>query len=111
MRPDKFPKVNDVMLAEALRQLIPVAEFGVRSLKTDNAVMPFRRAEMILDMWARQDRQRKKQLGGPLPPMTRFSFTFFQDAKNPDPGQTVPSECERPRRKQRDKRKDAPAHQ
>lgn len=98
MRPGRFWKVNDVMLAEALRQLIPVAEFGVRALKTDKAVMPFRRAEMILDMWARQDRQRKKQLGGPLPSVARFHCAFFEDVKNPDTGQVVPAECERPKK-------------
>jgi hypothetical protein len=30
MRPDRFPKVNDVMLAEALRQIFPLAEQKAR---------------------------------------------------------------------------------
>jgi hypothetical protein len=100
-RPGRFPKVNDVMLAEALRQLIPVAEFGVRTLKTNNAVMPFRRAEIVLDMWVRQERGRVKTLGGSLPPTPRFEYQFFEDPNNPDPGQIVPAECQRPKRQRR----------
>lgn len=102
MRPDRFPKVNDVMLAEALRQLIPVAEFGVRSLKTTHAVRPFRRAEVVLEMWARQERGRLKKLEGSLPPSPCFDEAFFDPVK-PEAGQTVPAECERPRKQQRKK--------
>jgi hypothetical protein len=90
MHPDRFPKVNDVILAEALRQLIPVAEFGVRALKTTHAVGPFRRAETVLEMWTRQERGRLKKLGGPLPRFTRFEGPFFEDPANPEPGQIVP---------------------
>lgn len=72
MRPGRFPKVNDVMLAEALLELIPVAEGGVRVLETDDAVMTFRRAETILKMWTRQEKGRIKKLGGPLPPTVTF---------------------------------------
>lgn len=99
MRPGRFPKVNDVMLAEALRQMIPVAEFGVRALKTANAVGPYRRAETLLDMWVRQERGRLKKLGGELPQVVRFNCRFFEDNKNPDPGQIVPADCERPKEK------------
>ena len=98
MRPDRFPKVNDVMLAEAMRQLIPVAEFGVRALKTVRSVRPFRRAETMLNMWSRQERGRLKKLGGPLPPVPRFDYDFFEDPAHPDPGQIVPAECERPKK-------------
>ena len=99
MRPDRFPVVNDVMLAEALRQLIPVAEFGVRALKTVNAVRPYRRAGDVLEMWARQERGRRKKLGGPLPALPSFPYShFFEDPAHPDPGQIVPAECERPKR-------------
>jgi hypothetical protein len=62
LRPDRFPKVNDVMPAEALRQLLPVAEFGVRALKAKHAVAPFRRAEVALGMWTRQERGRLSRL-------------------------------------------------
>jgi hypothetical protein len=97
MRPGRFPKVNDVILAEALRQLIPVAESGVRASMTHNAVMAFRRAEMMLDMWTRQERGRIKKLGGPLPPIVRLEGPFNEDRNNPDPGQMIPEECERPK--------------
>jgi hypothetical protein len=33
MRPDSFPKVNDVMLAEAIRQLLPLAERSAKEIK------------------------------------------------------------------------------
>jgi hypothetical protein len=36
MRPCRFPKVNDVMLAEALRQLLPVASYGMASTSVTN---------------------------------------------------------------------------
>jgi hypothetical protein len=97
MRPGRFPKVNDVILAEALRQLIPVAESGVRASMTHNAAMAFRRAEMLLDMWARQERGRIKKLGGPLPPIVRLENVSPEDPNNPDPGQTIPADCERPK--------------
>jgi hypothetical protein len=97
MRPARFPKVNDVILAEALRQLIPVAESSVRASKTHNAVMAFRRAEMMLDMWTRQERGRIKKLGGPLPPIVRLEGPFDEDSNNPDPGQIIPADCERPK--------------
>lgn len=103
MRPDRFPIVNDVVLAEALRQLIPVAEFGVRALKTENAVGPYGRATMMLEMWARQERGRIKKLGGPVPRGSGFHFKFFEDPNNPDPGQIIPEECERPKRPRRKK--------
>ena len=100
MRPDRFPKVNDVMLAEALRQLIPVAESGVRVLKTTRAVRCFRRAELALEMWTRQERGRAKKLDGPLPPRPRpFEGDFLDDPANPDPGQTIPAECSRRKKK------------
>ena len=105
MRPDRFPKVNDVMLAEALRQLIPVGEFGVRALKTDNAMGPYRRAQVVLEMWTRQERGRDKKLGGPLPVSPRFEYRFFEDPVKPEPGQIVPPECERPRKPARRGRK------
>jgi hypothetical protein len=97
-RPDRFAKVNDVMLAEALRQLLPVAETGVRKLKTANAVAPFRRAEVVLQMWARQERGRLKKLDGPLPTSPELNFKFREDRKNPDPGQKIPPECSRRRK-------------
>lgn len=100
-RPDRFPKVNDVMLAEALRQLLPVAEIGVRSERTNGNVGPFRRAELMLRMWTRQERGRAKKLGGPIPPSNEMNFNFTDDPANPDRGQTVPAECERPKRSKR----------
>jgi hypothetical protein len=99
MRPDRFPKVNDVMLAETLRQLIPVAEFGVRSLKTTHAIRPFRRAEVVLEMWTRQERGRLKKLDGPLPPSPQFEPGYFTGPPNSEPGQTIPADCERPKKK------------
>lgn len=108
-RPDRFPKVNDVMLAEALRQLIPVAETAVRSERTNGNVGPFRRAEIILSMWTRQERGRAKKLGGPLPPTAAFpDFTFTDDPANPDQGQTVPADCERPKRAKRKRTPEGP---
>jgi hypothetical protein len=75
MRPGRFPKVNDVILAEALRQLIPVAESGV---STHNSLMAFRRAQTVLDMWVRQERGRVEKLGGPLPVVVRMERTFHE---------------------------------
>jgi hypothetical protein len=98
MRPDRFPKVNDVMLAEALRQLIPVAQSGVLSLKTRNAAMPLFRAQNTLEMWTRQERGRLKKLGGALPGHIVIEDPLLEDAANPDPGQIVPAECVRPKK-------------
>jgi hypothetical protein len=73
LRPSSFPRVTEADLAELLRQLLPVAEAGVRALKTDEAAMIFRAAEVHLDMWCRQERGRHEQLRGPLPPIANLS--------------------------------------
>jgi hypothetical protein len=52
---------------------------------------------MILQMWARQERGRMKKLGGSLHRGSGFHFKFFEDPNNPDPGQLIPEECERPK--------------
>lgn len=109
MSPDRFAIVNDVMLAEALRQLLPVAEAGVRALKTHRAAGPFRRAEIVLDLWVRQEPGRRKKLDGPLPQVPRFHdllppSTAYEE-KDDDPGQTIPPECKRPPRPRRLRRK------
>jgi hypothetical protein len=99
MRPDRFPKVNDVVLAEALRQLLPVAQEGVRALRTMNAYMPLTRAHLMLEMWVRQERGRAKKLGGELPSQRGLGVKdLSEDPNNPDPGQIIPEECERPKR-------------
>lgn len=95
MRHDKFPKVNDVMLAEALRQIIPAAGDGVIAKKSGSYIQAFRRAELVLAMWVKQERGREKQLGGPLPSSPKFSLKFIQDGR--DAGQTIPAECLRAR--------------
>lgn len=95
MRPSRFPKVNDVMLAEALRQLLPVADSGVRAVKTERAYKPYRRAEIVLEMWTRQERGRLKKLDGPLPVRNGFGFSLAPDPAHADTGQTIPAECER----------------
>lgn len=99
MKPSTFPKVNDIMLAEALRQLIPVAEAGVRATK-GQGVRPYRRAEEVLDMWVRQERGRKKKVDGPLPKVPVFDPAELVCAgpDEADPGQSVPVECRRPKR-------------
>lgn len=97
MRPERFPKVNDVMLAEALRQLMPVAEAGVRTIPTTRTVRPFRRAEAVLDMWVRQERGRRKKLDGPVPQIAKFTTETIVEVG--DDGQSVPLECQRPTRR------------
>jgi hypothetical protein len=67
MRPGRFAKVNDVMLAEALRQLLPIASYGMAATSVINHQLVVMRAEMVLDYWTRQERGRIKQLGGALP--------------------------------------------
>lgn len=95
MGPDRFPKVNDVMLAEAMRQLLPIAEFGLRAVKTSDLVPPFRRAETILTMWTAQRRGRLKQLDGPMPESPKFPSDYFIEVDVQDCGQIVPRQCER----------------
>jgi hypothetical protein len=80
MRLPKFPLVNDDFLAEALRQLIPVAQEGVAAVKTYEAAAPLLRAHIALEMWCRQKRGRAKLLGGPLPEQRDFP-----DIAPPDP--------------------------
>jgi hypothetical protein len=72
MRPDRFPEVNDVMLAEAIRQLLPLAERASREINERWADRAVQRAEMALTMWVRQERGRAKLLDGALPPHARF---------------------------------------
>jgi hypothetical protein len=97
MRPDRFPKVNDVMLAEALRRLLPVAEIAVRSEKTEEIIFPFRGAEIMLRMWIRQERGRLKKLDGPVPASPVLEGPF-EDSATPYKGQSIPPECERPKK-------------
>jgi hypothetical protein len=80
MRPSRFPVVNDEFLAEALRQLIPVAQEGVAAVRTHEAAAPLLRAHIALEMWCRQKRGRAKLLGGPLP-----EHRYFPDIAQPDP--------------------------
>jgi hypothetical protein len=97
MRPSRFPKVNDVMLAEALRQLLPVASHGMASTSVTNHRRVVMRAENVLDYWTRQERGRIKQLGGPLPKIEYPAYTPVATDVD-DPGQVIPVECQRPPR-------------
>jgi hypothetical protein len=96
MRPDRFPKVNDVMLAEALRQVFQLAEHRAREINETWATNPIWRAHLILDMWARQERGRKQKLGGPIPPYPDHFPTVRDNPDRPDPGIAIPDECQRP---------------
>ena len=70
MRPSRFPLVTDAVLAEALRQLLPIA--AETSVPSWTAWRAHSRALTILEMWCRQDRKRFKLLEGPLPPPCGF---------------------------------------
>jgi hypothetical protein len=98
MRPDRFPKVNDVMLAEALRQLLPLAEKAAKEINERWAVGALQRADITLAMWVRQGRGRAKQLDGSLPPHAAGFWNVVDNPEHPDPGQSVPVECQRPKR-------------
>jgi hypothetical protein len=75
----------------------------VRALRTINAVMPYGRAKMFLEMWVRQERGRAKKLGGELHRGGIDTREYYDDPNNPDPGQIVPEECERPKPKRKKK--------
>ncbi len=98
MRPDQFPRVNDVMLAEAMRQLLPVAELGLHAVQTSDLIGPFRRAETVLFMWTRQQRGRERKLDGPLPPSPNFPPDYFIEVDAPETTQSIPPECKRQKR-------------
>jgi hypothetical protein len=94
MRPDRFPKVNDVMLAEALRQVLATPQGSGR-------VMPMIRAHTVLEMWLRQLRGRAQLLDGPLPPKIELPRGAAEADESDDPGQTIPVEAVRPNRPRR----------
>ena len=91
MRPSRFPRVTDAVLAEALRQLIPIAQEGVAALNTSKAFGPLARAHLVLEMWCRQERGRKKLLAGPLPAERFWPNLTPDDPCDPDPGQNIPA--------------------
>lgn len=97
MRPDRFPKVNDVMLAEALRQILPLAEGASREVFEKWADRAVQRADITLKMWVKQKRGRDKLLDGELPPPAKF-LNAPENPDRPDPGQTIPAECRLPKR-------------
>jgi hypothetical protein len=72
-------KINDVMPAEAMRQILPLAERAAREVSERWAVSANFRAKFVLEVWTRQERGRAK-------------------TEHPDPGQSVPEECRRPKR-------------
>jgi hypothetical protein len=108
MRPSRFPRVNDVMLAEAMRQILPLAATGMTVTAVFHHRSQVMRAEVVLDMRTRQERGRIKSLGGPLP---KLEYPPFNEVASdiPDPGQIIPVECQRPsRRKKRPSMKPKP---
>jgi hypothetical protein len=85
------PKVNETMLAEALRQLIPIAETAARTIGRSWATGPVQRAVTVLK-WIQQGSARAQQLDGPVPDQVAFSGVVDELAR-PDPGQTIPRDC------------------
>ena len=83
------PKVNETMLAEALRQLIPIAEIAARTIGRSWATGPVQRAVTVLNLWIEQGTARAEQLDGPVPDQVAFSGVVDELAR-PDPGQTIP---------------------
>jgi len=86
------PKVNETMLAEALRQLIPIAETAARTIGRSWATGPVQRAVTVLNLWIEQGSARAQQLDGPVPAQVTFSGVVDELAR-PDPGQTIPPGC------------------
>ena len=99
MRPDRFPIVNDVMLAEAVRQILPLAKEAAGLFNENWAVSSVQRADILLNMWVRQGRGRRKRLDGPIPEPAMGFSNVTDNPDHPDPGQSVPPECQRPSRK------------
>lgn len=65
-RPDRFAEVNDVMLAESLRQLLPVVVHGVKAACTTDVISDYKAAEKVLRAWVMQGHGREERLGGRL---------------------------------------------
>jgi len=86
------PKVNETMLAEALRQLIRIAETAARTMGRSWATGPVQRAVTVLKLWIEQGSTRALQLDGPVPDQVTFSGVVDELAR-PDPGQTIPPDC------------------
>jgi hypothetical protein len=86
------PKINETMLAEALRQLVPLAETAARAVGRSWATRPVQRAVAVLNLWIEQDTTRIKQLDGPVPDQITFAGVVDELAR-PDPGQTIPPDC------------------
>jgi hypothetical protein len=87
------------MLAEAIRQLLPVADHAAHEINESWAVGAVQRADMVLAMWTRQRRGRSSRLDGRLPDPAKGFFDVVDNPNRPDPGQTIPPECKRPSRK------------
>ncbi len=86
------PKVKAAMLPEELRQIIPIAETGARSIGRSWATGPLQRAVAVLNLWIEQGSVRAEQLDGPVPDQVTFSGVVDELAR-PDPGQTIPRDC------------------
>ena len=85
-------KVNEMMRAEALRQLMPIAETAARTIGRSWATGPVQRAVTVLNLWIEQGTARAEQLNGPVPDQVTFSGVVDELAR-PDPGQTIPRDC------------------
>ena len=80
------------MLAEALRQLIPIAETAARTRGRSWATGPVQRAVTVLNLLIERGSARALQLDGPVPDQVTFSGVVDELAR-PDPGQTIPPDC------------------
>ena len=88
------------MLAEALRQILPLAEQASREVFEKWADRAVQRASIALTMWTKQERERAKRLDGELPPPAKF-LNAPENPDRPDLGQTIPVECRRAKRTSR----------
>jgi hypothetical protein len=61
VKPVILPRINDAMLAEAIRSLLPLAERAALEINETWAINPVQRGELLLEMWTRQARGKGKR--------------------------------------------------
>jgi hypothetical protein len=52
-------RINDAMLADAIRLLLPLAERAAREINEKWAIDPVQHGELLLELWTRQATKKK----------------------------------------------------
>jgi hypothetical protein len=73
-------KINEGLLAETIRQLIPLAEVGARRAVDAEGFFVCMFAEKTLLKWCHEEVTRQAMLGGPIPHVGEMSDEWLKKA-------------------------------